>query len=521
MRAAAVLVLACLGCVNLGGCVIYLNPLCTDQIANGDETGVDCGGSCPSKCEIGGGCKTDGDCDDADCVGGVCTAKPCENGRQDAQETDVDCGGGTCRVCSGGRKCLVDADCSSMSCNPATKTCSALSVSFGVDQRYPSGHKPYVLLGDDLDGDHRADLTAINEYGNSIAVFRNDFAAGGTFLQVKSASDLTPDDPGTGNYGPTGEFPTGGEVADFNHDGHPDVVTADYHGNSVTILLNDGMGKLDLPPLATCPVPRAASCSYRTLDGAETQNVAVGDLNRDGNFDVVATNPQTASVSMFLGRADGTLAPAVNVPVGVAGGSRPYAVVIADFNGDGNDDLAISDDTSRTIIVRLGHGDATFGPEVPYEILGGQDYFIVARDMDGDGKLDLVSANRSSDDVSVLLGRGDGTFRKAIVSSVGPPGETRPGGRPFFGPYAMAVADVNQDGILDVVTPNYLGNSVSILLGIGNGHFDPAIEIQFDGPATPYSVVAGDFDGDGKPDLATANTASEDIAVRMSTGTKQ
>jgi hypothetical protein len=80
------------------------------------------------------------------------------------------------------------------------------------------------------------------------------------------------------------------------------------------------------------------------------------------------------------------------------------------------------------------------------------------------------------------------------------------------------VADVNQDGVPDIVTPNSLGNSVSILLGIGNGQFDPAIEIQLEGPAGPYGVVAGDFDGDGKPDLATANNISEDLAVRLSTG---
>ena len=125
--------------------------------------------------------------------------------------------------------------------------------------------------------------------------------------------------------------------------------------------------------------------------------------------------------------------------------------------------------------------------------------------------------HRSSDDVSVLLGRGDGTFRKAIVSKVGPPG---PGlmTAPPFAPYALAVADVNQDHIPDVVTPNSLSNSVSILLGIGNGHFDPAIEIKLDGPAGPYGVLVGDFDGDGKPDFATANNISEDLAVRLSTG---
>lgn len=518
MRAALVVVV--LACLSLGGCVIYLNPLCTDQIANGDETGVDCGGSCPTRCEIGGGCRTDADCDDANCVSGVCTAKPCDNGMQDAQETDVDCGGGTCRACPGGRKCMVDADCFNMSCNPATKTCSALTVSFAPETRYFSGFKAYALLGDDLAGNGHTDLAVINEYGSSVGVFLDDFSTG-AFTRLPNPAGKPPDEPDNRalNFGPVGAYPTGGGTADFNHDGHPDVVTADYHGYSVTVLLNDGTGKLNLRPPA----------SYPTEDKAETSNLAVGDLNKDGNPDVVATNPQRASISVFLGHADGTLDPAINLPVGVMGGAQPFSAAIADFNGDGNNDVAVADNTSGTMLVRLGHGDGTFEPEVPYEIGGTQSFIVIARDVDLDGKVDLVCANRNSDSVSVLLGHGDGTFKKAIVSSVGPPDVTFPGkGRPWFGPYAVAVADINQDGVPDIVTPNFLGDSVSILLGIGNGHFDPAIELKFGPPTdpmfmftTPYGIVAADFNGDGKPDFATANAGSDDLIVRLNTGQKQ
>jgi hypothetical protein len=317
------------------------------------------------------------------------------------------------------------------------------------------------------------------------------------------------------NFGPTGEFPTGGAIADLNRDGRPDVVTANFHGNSVSVLFNDGSGALDLAPAA----------SYATLDRAETANLAVGDLNHDGNPDVVATNPQRASVSVFLGHPDGTLAPAIDLPVGAAGASQPFSVVIADLDGDGKNDLAITDEASGTIAVRLGNGDATFQPEVAYAIHGGRGYVLIAGDLNLDGALDLVCASRSSDSVSVLLGRGDGTFREAIVSSVGPPGVTFDQGRPWFGPYAIAVADINQDGVPDVVTPNFVGDSVSILLGVGDGHFDPAIELKFGAPTdsrfvatTPYGIVAADFNGDGKPDLATANAGSDDLTVRLNTG---
>jgi FG-GAP-like repeat/FG-GAP repeat len=524
MRAAIVVVLGCLGGVTLGGCVFYLNPLCNDQIANGDETGVDCGGSCATKCQIGQGCKTAVDCDDADCVSGACTAKPCDNGKQDPGETDVDCGGGMCRACPGGRKCVADTDCFGMGgCNPATKTCSELTLSFAPETRYFSGFKAYALLGGDLDGDGHTDLAVINEYGSSVGVFLDSFSTG-AFARVSNPAGKPKDEPDNRalNFGPVGAYPTGGGMADFNHDGHLDVVTADYHGDSVTVLLNDGKtGALNLQPPA----------SYPTQDKAETSNLAVGDLNNDGNPDVVASNPQRASISMLLGRPDGTLAPAINLPVGVTGGSQPFSAAIADFNGDGNNDVAVPDNTSGMMFVRLGHGDGTFEPEVPYDIGGAQSFIVIASDVNLDGKVDLVVADRSSDTVSVLLGHGDGTFKKAIVSSVVPPGVTFPSkGRPWFGPYAVAVADINQDGVPDIVTPNFLDDSVTILLGIGNGHFDPAIELKFGPPTdplvmamftTPYGIVAADFNGDGKIDFATANAGSDDLAIRLNTGQKQ
>jgi len=499
----------------LGGCVIYLNPLCTDQIHNGDETGVDCGGSC-GKCNIGDHCKINNDCDDGNCVAGVCTALPCDNGVKDNAETDIDCGGGTCRKCSGGRSCKVADDCFSGSCVAGTNVCSSLTVSFAQEQRYFSGYKSYAILPADLDGDGNTDLAVINEYGSSVAVFINDYSRGGTFTRRASASK-PPDEPDNRamNFGPTGAYPTGGGVADFNHDGKLDVVTADYHGNSVSVLLNAGTGALNGKPVAT----------YPTVSGAETSNLAVGDVNKDGNVDVVATNPQKSSVSLFLGHADGTFDPGITILVGMTGAAQPYSAAIADFNGDGNNDLAIAEETTGTIIVRLGNGDGTFQVEVPYAIGGVRDYIIIARDVNLDKIPDLLCANRNGDTVSVLLGRGDGTFKKAIVTSVVPPDVMRTTGRPWFGPYNITIGDVNKDGVPDIVTPNFLDDSVSILLGIGNGHFDPAIELPYGKPTdpqfmftTPYGVVVDDFNKDGKVDIATANAGSDDLTVRLNTG---
>ncbi|HMG23855.1 MAG TPA: VCBS repeat-containing protein [Kofleriaceae bacterium] len=496
----------------LGGCVFYLNPQCTDQIRNGDETGLDCGGAC-GRCNLGEGCRVDADCDGL-CVGGVCTAPPCENGVVDPGETDVDCGG-ACLKCAGGRSCAVDTDCFSGTCTPGAMTCSALSVSFGPEQRQYSGFKPYAMFAADLDGDSHPDLAVINEYGSSVAVFLNRYATGGALSRLDNPAGRPPDEPMAANFGPTGAYPTGGAIVDFNHDGHLDVVTADYHGNSVSVLLNAGTGHLNLRPIA----------SYTTVSGAETSNLAVGDVNKDGNPDVLATNPQRASVSLFLGQADGTLAAGITIPVGVTAAAQPYSAAIDDFNGDGNPDLAIAEEVSGAIIVRLGKGDATFGDEVPYAIDGVRDYIVIARDVNGDHAVDLVCANRNGDTVSVLLGRGDGTFRKAIVTSVVPTGVTFTQDRPWYGPYGVTVADVNRDGVPDLVTPNFLGDNVSIMLGSGNGRFEPAIAIGVNKPAdttltssTPYAVVITDVDGDMRPDLVIATAVSYEVIVKLSTG---
>jgi hypothetical protein len=468
------------------GCVFYLSPSCTDRIRNGDETDVDCGGRC-GRCDIGSSCRVDTDCDDSNCVTGTCTAFACANGRLDAGETDVDCGGPSCRKCAGGRACEAASDCFNASCGAGTRTCAELaSVTFAAAVPYPSGSKTYAVFAGDLDADLDIDVAAANETDNSVSVFIND-GAGAFVLR--------------GAPFPTGDYPTGLAFADFDRDGSVDVVTADYHGDSVSILRGTGGGTL------------GAKTTYPTVADGETSTLAVGDLDGDDFPDVVATNPQRASASVFLNRgagASGALAPAVDLPVGATAASEPYSTAIGDFNGDARNDLAIADVRSRTIIVRIGNGDGSFQAEVPYAARGAGAYILIARDVNLDGQLDLVCANRGSDNVSVLIGRGDGTFRKAILASTGT----------ATGPYSIAVADFNVDGVPDLVTANFRTGNASVLLGIGDGSFEPPIDAgqtsSVRGRFT-YGVAAGDFNADGKPDFAVANPDDATMAVKLST----
>ena len=479
------LVLACMVAV-LSGCVWYLHPSCSDQIMNGNETDIDCGGTC-TKCEIGQGCNVNAECDESNCINHTCTPYDCDNGKIGQQETDVDCGGPMCRKCAGGRHCVVATDCASGSCDAATSTCFELStVSFAPAVSYPSGLKSYAIFSGDMNGDGRVDIAVANEEGSSISVFLANLD--GTFLTLANEDMAFP----------TGTYPTGGKLIDLDGDGILDVVTADYHGNSISVLLGLGTGGVGNGRLG----PKR---SFPTVDGGATSNLDVGDLDGDGQLDVIATNPERHSMSVFLGNGDGTFKPQTEVIIGVNDQSGPFSPAIGDFNGDGHADVAIGD-VVGPLIVKLGNGDGTFGLDVPYLTQGIGPYVCLTADLDQDGKLDIACSDRGSDSSTVFLGKGDGTFKKAIIAKMGM----------GTGPYTIAVGDFNADGVPDLITANFMSSTGAVVLGIGNGQFEAPIDGGVCGMGS-YGVAVGDFNGDGKLDFATSNARSSDLTVKLST----
>ena len=187
-----------------------------------------------------------------------------------------------------------------------------------------------------------------------------------------------------------------------------------------------------------------------------------------------------------------------------SGSGYSRAFTVADFNGDGDPDMAVPSQNTHTVSVLLGlpAGDG-FSPPASFDV-GEYPTWLASGDFDADGQLDLVVANEGSSSVSLLLGDGSGGFGSASSFAVG------------INPLSLAVDDFNGDGVSDVAVANINSDTVSVLLADGSGGFSPAT--SFGVGARPYSLAVADFDGDGDPDLVVANSASDTVSVLLGDG---
>jgi hypothetical protein len=367
------------------------------------------------------------------------------------------------------------------------------------------GAGPRSLAVGDVNGDGNPDLLVTNECSN-----RNSSNSCTGLLSVLFGA-------GDGSFRPPLSYSSGGAIptsivlADINGDAKPDALISSQcdsresgcRAGSVSVLLANGNGAF------------SAAINYDSV-GRTPNSVAAADLNGDGKLDVVLANQcrskdcTSGTVGLLFGKGDGTFDQGASYG---SGGSQASWVAVADVNGDGRPDLLVANHCAAgncangIVGVLLQNPDGSFQTAVIYGSGGYDTYSLGVSDLNGDGKPDLVVANQCSTNVNcangivaVLLGNGDGTFQPAVTySSAG-----------MFA-FSIAIADVNRDGKPDLVVTNEYESSanqsngtVAILLGNGDGTFEPA-RIYQSGGRYAYTAVVADVNRDGNPDLLVTN----------------
>jgi hypothetical protein len=341
--------------------------------------------------------------------------------------------------------------------------------------------EPLSMVAGDFNGDGKVDLaigTATDMVpGSLVSVFLSN--GDGTFT-AGPVTTLTGTGPGSMILG------------DFNGDGKPDMAVGDFQANTVSILLGNGDGSFTVTAASPISV------------GMDPGALAVGDFNHDGKLDLMVANSGDKTITVFLGKGDGTFTQAAGSPMSVGAAINTFAV--GDFNGDGKLDVAAASNVG-TVLILLGNGDGTFtqGTSAPVA----RSASIAAADFNGDGKLDLAVTDFHDSTVTILLGKGDGTFTPVS----GCCGTSTPQTLTL----GLVVADFNNDGKLDIALAIQNENTldyVTMLMGNGDGTF-VSTDFAAHMPQDPAAIVAGDFNGDGKLDIATASDPDGEFSVAL------
>jgi hypothetical protein len=305
---------------------------------------------------------------------------------------------------------------------------------------------------------------------------------------------------------PTGPSPRWIAVADINHDRNPDIIVANagsdaVDSGSITVLLGDGRGGFHPAPGSPFPA------------GHLPNDIAIGDMNNDGNLDLVIANHQSPYLRVFLGDGHGGFHLAPGSPVDVHSHPHPHAVVVADFDADGKLDAATDSWGNNQIEILRGDGTGRLLTPGKYFPTGHRPYErLRTADFNRDAHPDIVTTNLDDDTVSILLGDGSGGVHNAV-------GSPFPAGAK---PWQVAIDDLNNDGNPDLIVIPYQRditqpseNAVSILLGDGHGTFRimPGTPLPLSDCRGVNSVGAGDLTGDGTQSIVVACAESRTMLI--------
>ncbi|MEI6799598.1 MAG: FG-GAP-like repeat-containing protein, partial [Pseudomonadota bacterium] len=335
---------------------------------------------------------------------------------------------------------------------------------------YETDSWPHFLIAVDMNGDELLDLAVLNSFSQSVKVYFNDGLGG--FDTSKSYS--------LGG----GINPSGLAVGDLNGDGLQDFVASDQYGSDkVTVIYGTGFGVDGLPTF---------SAPVKFQVGKGPVYISLADMNGDGHLDILSPNEGDGTFSVVFNDGFGSFGPASSYNVGGA----TYLTTAADLNGDGAADV-VSGGASGVLYIYQNDGAGGF--TLDQTIANGSHEFALG-DINGDGFCDIISANKGKASISVLINDGLGHFTQTDYNAGSAPGW-------------VSVVDVNGDGHNDLLVCNQGSSTLQLFINSGDAIGTLSSQLTYSIPSIAYQADAADLNGDGLIDIMSANVSTNSLSI--------